>query len=104
MTTPSLLTDEETQDLISQTRKWLGYDGIYHLRKIKRLHGTLDATWMELGEADNIEQYIPRCVLTQEAKYLRGFISTIEFCKDWSDDDFNKQWVWLLEESIKERK
>jgi hypothetical protein len=102
MTNPSLFTNEQEQELITLTKDWLGYKNISHLQKIKDIHGTLDATWMEHIVVDNIPQYIPRCVFTQEVVYLKNFLSMIEMCKDWSDDDFKTRWIWLLEESIKE--
>lgn len=101
MTNPLLLTNKQEQELIGLTKNWLGYSGITHLQDIKELHGTVDATWMEPVIADNIFQYIPRCVYTQEAKHLQVFLKNVDMCKDWSDDDFKTRWVWLLEESIK---
>ncbi len=102
MTNPAFLTKEQEKELISLTKSWLGYNGITHLQDIKKIHGSIDATWMEPGSAGNIVQYIPRCVFTQEATHLRMFLNTVSMCKDWSDDDFKTRWVWLLEESIKE--
>jgi len=103
MTNPLLLTEEQEQELVSLTRGWLGYGGVTHLQEIKEIHGSVDATWMEPGYAGNIVQYIPRCVFTQEASSLRRFLNTVDMCKDWSDEDFKTRWVWLLEESIKEK-
>lgn len=102
MTPPLLLSEDQKKELIYRTKRWLGYDGIVHLQDIKELHGTLDATWMELGVADNIIQYIPRNVFNQEGQQFKNFLKSIEVSKDWSDEDFNSSWVWLLEKSIKD--
>ena len=101
MVSPLPLSDEQKKDLLFQIRNWLGYEGIIHLKKIQILHGTLDATWMELGVADHITQFIPRSVYSQEAKHFKAFLKSIEISKDWSDEVFDDHWVWLLEESIK---
>lgn len=102
MSTPLLLSEEQEKELIYRTRRWLGYDGIIHLQEIKELHGTLDATWMELGFADNMVQYIPRNIFKQEAQQFKNFLKNIEVSKNWGDEEFKNNWVWLLEKSIKD--
>jgi hypothetical protein len=57
---------------------------------------------MERKYVGYMYQWLPRCIFTQEAEYLKRFLSSVDMTKDWSEEDFKTRWVWLLEESIKE--
>lgn len=98
------MTKKDFDDIIFNVRNWLGYSGILHFQTIKELNGTVNAIWMEPIELDNVFQFVPRNVAVQEGKKLRDFLKTLELCSDWEKDDFEKEWVWVLEQSIREDK
>lgn len=104
MTKPEEMTEKEKDDLFLNVRSWLGYSGILHFQTIKELNGTVNAIWMEPIELDYVYQYVPRNVALQEGKKLMIFLETLEICKDWEKDDFEKEWVWILEQSITDDK
>lgn len=101
MTEP-LLTESDERKLIHDTKQWLGYSGILHFRDIVEVHGSIDSIWMEYTNIGDLNQFVPRSVYAQEAKHLRMFLKSHEISKDWTEDDFNNSWVWLIEKSIEE--
>lgn len=96
------LTAEERQELIDCVRTWLKPKGIEYLRDLKELHGSLNAQWCELGELDNITQFVPRSIASQEGKFLRLYLRTLSICKEWDSQDYMDNWLWIMDESIEE--
>lgn len=95
-----MLNEDDEQNVVSQIQRWLGARGIEYFQEVKELHGTLDAYWMEPIVADYIQQFVPRSINAQEGKMLRTFMKTLDECKEWDEEDFENQWIPMLEKCI----
>lgn len=81
-----------SEELIAKTRAWLGEDGYNFFKEIKKVHGTYNACWNEGG--------ISHMVHFREGMQIRNFMRTSGLCGDWSDHDFDENWLALLEEAL----
>lgn len=81
--------------LIFQVRKWLGSDGIGFFSEMKKEYGTVSPVFME-GK-------IPHAVHFREGMQVRNFLRGLSECADWSNDDFDNQWAYLIDKTIEEK-
>lgn len=84
---------EIASELVVNTKKWLTQEGINHFIDIKTKHGKINAIWLDGG--------IPHPVYLREGMQIRNFMRDSEYCIDWTDHDFDDNWVELIEECIK---
>jgi len=82
-----------SNEFISETKNWLGDNGIKHFTEIKDKHGEIAAVWNSNG--------ISYIVHFHEGMRVRNFMRNSGFCVDWNDHDFDNNWVNLIEECIK---
>jgi hypothetical protein len=79
-------------ELIIKTRAWLGDDGCKFFDEVKKGHGKINACWDEGG--------IPHPVHFREGMQIRNFMRTSGLCEDWSDHDFDDNWVELIKGTL----
>lgn len=79
-------------ELVTETKEWLGDKGIEHFKEIKRKHKQIAAVYM-VGK-------IPHSVHFNEGMTVRNFMRSTESCKDWNDIEFDDNWVSLIERCI----
>jgi len=84
---------EKTIDpgLIEATIKWLGEDGINFFGEMAEVHNTVSPI---------IGGKIPHPVHLREGMKVRNFMRSTKFCNDWSDHDFDDNWMALIEECL----
>ena len=80
--------------LVEATKAWLGKDGSAFFKMIHEEHGRMDAVFKD-GP-------IPHPVHFREGMQVRNFMRSTEFCKDWSDHDFDDSWISLVEQCVLE--
>jgi len=78
-------------DLIEATQKWLGEDGMSFFGELAESHNTASPV---------IGGSIPYPVHFREGMQVRNFMRSTDFCKDWSDHDFDENWMALIEECL----
>lgn len=83
---------EITDDLIKQTHKWLGSDGLNFFIKTREKYGQVNAVYMD-GK-------LPHPVHFREGMSVRNFMRSQTYCKDWTDHDFDDNWVALINKVI----
>ena len=83
---------EITQSLVDYIKEHIGQDGIDQFRKIKDVHGRLDAVWMEGA--------IPHCVHFREGMQIRNLMRTSGLCEGWDDIDLDNHWMSVVEKCI----
>jgi len=79
--------------IVESVRKWLGAGGIKFFTDLKKKYGRIDAIFMEDG--------IPHPVHFREGMQVRNFLRSLPECKDWTDHQFDDNWVSIIEEVIK---
>ena len=79
-------------ELIEKTKTWLGKKGKKFFLSVKGKHGTLNACWSE-GD-------IPHPVHFREGMQVRNFMRQSNMCDDWTDHDFDDNWMPLIEEVL----
>lgn len=87
------MTKQIVQELVDDTKKWLRPEGITHFKEIKETHGEVAAVFNDGG--------IPHPVHFREGMQVRNFMRSTVYCTDWTDIDFDDNWVELIERSIK---
>lgn len=95
------ITTKEKQQLIKDTKEWLGKGGILYFKEIARWYGSLSAVWLEFTKMRQLDQYLPRSVESQDSKIIKRFLKSNSVCRDWSDKDLDDNWLWIIEECIK---
>jgi hypothetical protein len=87
-----------TKQLVENGRLWLGPYGISFFSHLKGLTGDVSPV-LRL----NIERkHIPtHPVHFREGMGVRNWMRTQDECKNWSDEDFDNNWIILIEEIIK---
>jgi len=80
------------KELIEKTIKWLGEDGIIFFKQCKRKYGKINVVYMDGS--------IPHPVHLKEGMAVRNFMRKTEFCKNWSSNDFDDNWVFLIEKCL----
>jgi len=83
-----------SQDLIIKTKEWLGSEEVSFFRDLKDKYSTINAVWNEGG--------IPHSVHFREGMQVRNFMRENGLCDDWTDHDFDDNWIRLIEEAVKE--
>ena len=85
-----LATEIITDDIINQTRTWLGAEGIAFFRKIKKEHKNIaTACWMEGS--------IPHPVHFREGMQVRNYLRGIV---KWTDHQYDDNWAEVIERAI----
>jgi spermidine synthase len=83
-----------TKEFIEKTKEWLGEDGVIFFREVKEKYGSIGtAVWMENG--------IPHPVHFREGMKVRNFIRTSNEFPNWDSNDYDANWIFLIEEAIK---
>jgi hypothetical protein len=91
---PSAKRDIPPQ-LIKRTVAWLKPKGIKYFRGIKKKYGCINAVWVEGGKGG-----IPHLVHFREGVQVRSFMRSTKLCKDWTDHDYDNNWIDLIEKAI----
>jgi hypothetical protein len=89
--------DDITPELIQETRKWLGSDGINLFKGWKTEHGTVSPV-LEGGPPFNI----PHAVHFNEGMQVRNFLRTLDECGDWTGCEMDNTWMAIVEAAIEE--
>jgi len=79
-------------ETIQNLRKWLGHEGLYFFKWVKKEHGKIDAVYSEGG--------IPHPVHFREGMEVRNFLRAQDECKDWDAHKLDNMWVSIIEEAI----
>lgn len=82
---------EDFFHLIPDMRVWLGEDGLDFFRNVKKVHGQLNACWLE----DNI----PHSVHFREGMLVRNKLRELTN-GTWSSHEYDDTWVDVIEECI----
>ena len=82
-----------SKELVKKTKKWLRETGIEYFQDIKKEHGCIDAVWNDGG--------IPHSVHFREGMQVRNFMRQSKLCKNWTDHDYDNNWITLIEKCIK---
>jgi hypothetical protein len=85
-------TKEIPTALVKKTSEWLGDDGKKFFSNVKAKHGEINACWDDGG--------IPHPVHFREGMQVRNFMRMSGLCETWSDDDFDDNWIPLIEAAI----
>ena len=83
---------EISSSVVDKTKNWLGEDGIKCFKEIKTKHGQIDICWHEGLD--------PHPVHFREGMQVINFLRTLAECKDWTDHDFDDNWVEVVEKTI----
>jgi hypothetical protein len=78
--------------LVEETSKWLGDAGKKFFSDVKAKHGEINACWNEGG--------IPHAVHFREGMQVRNFMRMSNLCEGWSDEDYDDNWIALVEEAL----
>ena len=81
--------------LLDKVEFWLKENGVKHFSDILEKHGKIDAVWMD-GP-------IPHPVHFREGMQVRNFLRDQEECASWDDEDFDNNWVAVIEKILKRR-
>jgi hypothetical protein len=79
--------------IINKVKEFLGPQGIDLFRDYLAKYDRVDPTFLD-GR-------IPHPVHFREGTAVRNFLRSLEECKDWTDHDYDNNWVILIEEAIK---
>ena len=71
-----------TEEIVQQTRKWLGHDG-------KKFF-----TICLIREGDLIKEH------SWNGMQVRNFLRGLKDCKDWTDHDFDHSWIEIVTRAI----
>ena len=84
-------------NIIEQTRRWLGKEGISFFRKILDEHGVINACWAERYKGITI----PHPVHFREGMDVRNFLRTLPECECWTAHQLDDRWAKVIEKVIK---
>ena len=80
-------------ELIEQTNKWLGKDGIAFFKEMKEKYDEYSPVFLDGG--------IPHPVHFREGMRVRNFMRTTGLCKEWSCQELDDNWVHLIDAVMK---
>ncbi len=84
---------EISDELVEKVKNWLGKYGIIFFTWCLEKYGQISAVYMEGG--------LPHPVHFREGMEVRNFMRSTGLCDDWDANDFDNNWVEVVEKALK---